>query len=117
MPIDFVVTGTPRPLGPAVQLAAYRTVQEALTNAAKHAGRGASVRVLLTWAPGSLDISVTDSGGDGVGAGLASGCFGLTSMSERAALHGGKLTAGPCADGFSVHLSLPLAAHQQEVGA
>ena len=112
MPIDFVVAGTPRPLSPAVQLAAYRTVQEALTNAAKHAGRGASVRVLLTWAAGSLDISVTDSGGDGVDAGLASSGLGLTSMAERAALHGGKLTAGPCGDGFSIHLSLPLAACQ-----
>jgi signal transduction histidine kinase len=116
-PIGFVVTGTPRPVSPAVQLAAYRTVQEALTNAAKHAGHGASVRVLLTWAADSLDIKVTDSGGDGVGAGLASSGFGLTSMAERAALHGGKLTAGPCGDGFGVQLSLPLAAHEREVGA
>jgi len=115
MPIGFVVAGTPRPLSPAVQLAAYRTVQEALTNAAKHAGRGASVRVLLTWAAGHLDISITDSGGDGVGAGLASTGLGLASMGERAALHGGRLSAGPCGDGFSVHLSLPLSPSQREV--
>jgi signal transduction histidine kinase len=115
IPIDFVVAGGPRPVSPAVQLAAYRTVQEALTNAAKHAGHGARVRVLLTWADGSLDISVTDSGGDGVGAGLSSSGFGLTSMAERAALHGGQLTAGPCGDGFGVHLSLPLATRQRGV--
>jgi signal transduction histidine kinase len=117
MPIDFLVAGTPRPLSPAVQLAAYRTVQEALTNAVKHAGRGARVRVLLTWTAGSLDISITDTGGDGVGAGLASSGFGLTSMAERAALHGGQLTAGPAGDGFGVHLSLPLTARREEVSA
>jgi signal transduction histidine kinase len=108
IPIDFRVDGTPRPLRPEAELTAYRTVQEALTNVAKHAGRGARAGVLLTWAPDSLDISVADSGGDGVGAGLVSSGFGLTSMAERAALHGGQLTAGPSADGFTVQLRLPL---------
>lgn len=108
IPIDFHVEGTPRPLRPEVELTAYRTVQEALTNVAKHAGHGAHARVLLTWAPDSLDISVADSGGDGVGAGLVSSGFGLTSMAERAALHGGQLTAGPSANGFTVRLRLPL---------
>jgi signal transduction histidine kinase len=108
IPIDFHVEGTPRPLRPEVELTAYRTVQEALTNVAKHAGRGAQARVLLTWAADSLDISVADSGGDGVGAGLVSSGFGLISMAERAALHGGQLTAGPSANGFTVQLRLPL---------
>jgi signal transduction histidine kinase len=108
IPIDFRVEGAPRPLRPEAELTAYRTVQEALTNVAKHAGRGARVRVLLRWAPDSLDISVADSGGDGVGAGLVSSGFGLTSMAERAALHGGQLTAGPSGDGFTVRLRLPL---------
>jgi signal transduction histidine kinase len=108
IPIDFRVEGTSRPLRPEAELTAYRTVQEALTNVAKHAGRGARVWVLLRWAPDCLDISVADSGGDGVGAGLVSSGFGLTSMAERAALHGGQLTAGPSADGFTVRLRLPL---------
>jgi signal transduction histidine kinase len=108
IPIDFRAEGTPRPLRPEAELTAYRTVQEALTNVAKHAGRGAQARVLLTWAPDSLDISVADSGGDGVDAGLVSSGFGLISMAERAALHGGQLTAGPSADGFTVQLRLPL---------
>ena len=87
---------------------AYRTVQEALTNVAKHAGRGARVRVGLSWAPDCLDISVADNGGDGADAGLASSGSGLTSMAERAALHGGQLTAGPAEDGFIVRLRLPI---------
>jgi signal transduction histidine kinase len=113
MPIDFRTAGTPRPLSPEVQLAAYRTVQEALTNVAKHAGRGARALVRLTWTTESLDVSIADHGGDGVGAGLVSGGLGLTSMAERAALHGGQLTAGASDDGFTVHLTLPLAAVPQ----
>lgn len=109
LPIDFRAAGTPRPLSPEVQLAAYRTVQEALTNVAKHAGRGAQVLVRLTWAADSLDVSIADRGGDGVGAGLVSGGIGLSSMAERAALHGGQLTAGASDDGFTVHMMLPLA--------
>jgi signal transduction histidine kinase len=108
IPIDFRVQGKPQPLRPEAELTAYRTVQEALTNVAKHAGRGARVKVLLSWAADSLDISVADSGGDGVGAGLVSSGFGLTSMAERAALHGGQLSAGPSGDGFTVQLSVPL---------
>jgi len=108
IPIDFHVEGTPRPLRPEAELTAYRTVQEALTNVAKHAGRGARAQVLLRWAPDSLDISVTDSGGDGVGAGLVSSGLGLASMAERAALHGGQLAAGPSANGFTVQLRIPL---------
>jgi signal transduction histidine kinase len=52
-------------------------------------------------------VSVVDSGGDGAGAGLPSGGFGLTSMAERAALTGGRLHAGHSADGFAVRLWLP----------
>jgi signal transduction histidine kinase len=110
MRIGFEVAGTPRPLSPEAQLAAYRTVQEALTNVAKHAGRGATVTVLLRWTADSLTVSIADRGGDGIGAGLASSGFGLTSMAERAALHGGQLTAGPSPGGFTVQLRLPLAA-------
>ncbi len=113
MPIEFRTAGTPRPLDPEAQLAAYRTVQEALTNVAKHAGRGATVLVRLTWAADSLDVSIADRGGDGVSAGLASGGLGLASMAERAALHGGQLTAGASDDGFTVQLTLPLDAAPQ----
>jgi signal transduction histidine kinase len=117
IPIDFTVDGEPWPLRPEAELTAYRTVQEALTNVAKHAGHGAKVRVGLSWAPDCLDISVADSGGDGAGAGLVSGGFGLTSMAERAALHGGQLTAGPAEGGFTVRLTLPLRSAARLVGS
>jgi signal transduction histidine kinase len=108
IPITLHVEGTPRPLAPEAGLTAYRTVQEALTNVAKHGGAGAVVTVLLTWGPNSLDVLVSDRGGDGEKAELLSSGFGLTSMAERAALHGGHLEAGPSDGGFTVHLRLPL---------
>jgi signal transduction histidine kinase len=108
MPITFGAEGAPRTLAPEVGLTVYRAVQEALTNAAKHAGRGARAAVMLTWEPDSLEVSVTDTGGDGVGAGLASSGFGLTSMAERAAAHGGRLDFGRVGSGFRVRLRLPV---------
>ena len=85
----------------------YRVVQEALTNVAEHAGRGARVTVRLVWASGGVEVSIADRGGDGVDAGLPSGGFGLTSMAERAELQGGRLSAGHSDGGFAVHLWLP----------
>ena len=108
IPITFRVDGAQRPLGPEAGLTIYRTVQEALTNVAKHAGRGAQVTVLISWAADRVDVSVADSGGDGVDAGLLSNGFGLTSMAERAVLQGGRLDAGPSDGGFTVHLQLPI---------
>src|SRR6266487_5214545 len=108
IPVTLQVAGTPQPLRPEVSLTVYRAVQEALTNVAKHAGRGAQVDVRLTWRAGSLEVSVVDRGGDGTDAGLVPGGFGLTSMAERASLHGGQLKAGPSEGGFMVQLRLPL---------
>jgi len=107
IPIAFEVDGEPCPLEDDAGLMLYRVVQEALTNVAKHAGRGARVTVRLTWAAGGVEVSVVDSGGDGAGAGLPSGGFGLTSMAERAALKGGRLHADHSGDGFAVRLWLP----------
>jgi signal transduction histidine kinase len=108
VPCTLQVTGTPRPLGPEAALTAYRTVQEALTNVAKHAGQGARASIMLAWAPDSLDISVADRGGDRAVATGIPGGFGLTGMAERAALHGGRFEAA-CSDaGFTVRLTLPL---------
>lgn len=108
IPVDLKVEGTPRALSPGANLTVYRVVQEALTNVAKHAGQGARVDVLLSWGRDILDVTVADHGGDGVTAGLVPSGFGLTSMAERASLHGGRLTAGPSDDGYTVHLRLPL---------
>jgi len=112
IPVAFKVEGTPCSLSSGASLTVYRVVQEALTNVAKHAGHGARVEVLLSWAPDTLDVTVADHGGDGVGAGLLPGGFGLTSMAERASLHGGQLEAGPSDEGYTVHLRLPLSADE-----
>jgi signal transduction histidine kinase len=109
--VDLEVTGEPMSLPPGVGLAAYRVVQEGLTNVRKHAP-GSSASVTVRYAPTTLEVIVTDQGplghhipanaGDGGGQGLAG-------MRERVALYGGRLEAGPLADGgFSVAASLPL---------
>lgn len=110
IPVSYHVEGAPRPLPPDASLTVYRTVQEALTNSAKHAGHGVQVSVLLTWSADGLEVSVADSGGDGVDAGLTSSGFGLTSMAGRAAAQGGQLDFGPADGGFRVRLWLPVAA-------
>ena len=107
IPIALEVDGVPRALDPEAGLMLYRVVQEALTNVAKHAGRGARVTVRLAWTPGGVEVSVVDRGGDGTGVDLPSGGFGLTGMSERAALRGGRLRASRSDDGFAVCLWLP----------
>ena len=98
----------PRPLDPEAGLMLYRVVQEALTNVAKHAGRGVRVTVRLAWAAGGVEVSVVDSGGDGTGVGLPSGGFGLTGMAERAALTAAACAPGSSDDGFAVRLWLPV---------
>ena len=108
VPVTVRVDGAPRSLAPEAALTAYRTVQEALTNVAKHAGPGATALVVLTWAPDSLDISVADRGGEPAAAAGTPGGFGLAGMAERAALHGGPVEAGHSGDGFTVRLRLPV---------
>jgi signal transduction histidine kinase len=116
IPIALEIDGVPHPLDPEAGLMLYRVVQEALANVAKHAGRGVRVTVRLAWAPGGVEVSVVDSGGDGTGVGLPSGGFGLSGMSERAALKGGRLRVGRSEDGFAVRLWLPSGLPAAEVG-
>jgi signal transduction histidine kinase len=109
LPVELAIEGEPRALPAAVDLSAYRIVQEALTNALKHAGRG-SARVRLRYDPLALDIEVRDDG-SGQGAQALSGSGrGLVGMRERVSLLGGTFEAGPQASGgFSVRAELPLA--------
>ncbi|WP_063784124.1 sensor histidine kinase [Streptomyces sp. SBT349] len=109
------------PLPSAVDLAAYRVVQEALTNVHKHAGVGAAARVRIvrrgSVADAALDITVDDDGdgaGDRGGEGQAAGSgHGLTGMRERATALGGTCEAGPTpGGGFRVRVSLPLQAQR-----
>ncbi|WP_075737345.1 sensor histidine kinase [Streptomyces acidiscabies] len=92
---------------PSVGAAAYRIVQEALTNAVRHGGReDLTVRVGLWTADGALRVSVRD---DGTGGDGSSPGFGLVGMRERARSVGGTLDAGPGpAEGFEVTATLPL---------
>ena len=91
----------------AVEVSAYRIVQEALTNVLKHAGP-AHAEVVIGRADDIMTIEVTDDG-DGVPAALASGGHGLVGMRERVALFGGGFQAGPRpGGGFAVRATLPL---------
>jgi signal transduction histidine kinase len=108
LPVELRIEGSPRPLPAALEHSAYRVVQEALTNALKHAGP-AHAEVLVRFEPESLELTVQDDGrgnGDGGPPG-----YGLIGMRERAALFGGELDAGPRpSGGFAVHARFPLAA-------
>jgi signal transduction histidine kinase len=105
LPVELVVQGRRRPLPAGVELSAYRIVQEALTNALKHAG-AARATVVLGYRAAGLELRVSDDG-RGAPAGVVTG-QGLVGMRQRAALLGGKLVAGPGpAGGFQVTATLP----------
>jgi signal transduction histidine kinase len=105
-PVTLSVEGDVTPLPPGIDLTAYRIVQEALTNARRHAP-GASVEIRLGYEPESLSLRVSDDG-PGPPNGDASG-HGLLGMQERAAMVGGELRTGKAATGgFLVEASLPL---------
>ena len=132
LPVDLTVTGQPGPLQPGTDLAAYRVVQEALTNVLKHTGQ-ARTAVRLDYRPHELVIDVTDDGpqraGEAYGRGLApaagplsapsaAGTAGLTTvpasgrgllgLRERVSLYGGEFDAGPRpSGGWRVTARLP----------
>ena len=106
MQVRWLVEGDPRPAPVGVQLAAYRIVQEGLTNTARHAP-GATVEVALRWEPQALDIEITDDGRDtplypdGTG-------HGLVGVRERVELYGGSFHAGKATGGgFRLSARLP----------
>jgi signal transduction histidine kinase len=105
--VELHVEGRAGPLAPGVDLTAFRLVQEGLTNALKHGGRGRA-RVVLRWSPEVLEVEVANRVADGPAAhGLTSGGQGLIGMRERVALCGGELRAGPIGRGFVVRARLP----------
>jgi signal transduction histidine kinase len=95
----------PARLSEAVSLAAYRIVQESLTNAHRHA-RGAPVRVAMRFDEGGMSITVENDAGQLAGIGTVAG-VGIAGMRERATATGGSLDAGPTGHGFRVHTELP----------
>lgn len=117
LPVEVTVEGTRVPLPPSVDLTAYRIVQEALTNALKHAGPASArvpvtARVRITYAREALELDVSDNG-RGAGGGSAQGHTqrGIIGMRERVAMFGGEFSAGAnAAGGFRVHARLPIEA-------
>ncbi|MBV9337659.1 MAG: hypothetical protein JO243_17375 [Solirubrobacterales bacterium] len=115
LPTEVRITGTARQLPSDVDLAAYRIVQEGLTNALKHAG-GASTQVLVAYDDAAVRIEVADDGHSRIRHPLASSGAGqgLQGMRERVAMAGGELSAGRRPDGgWAVVARLPV---RQEAG-
>ena len=108
LPVTVTVTGAERVLPADVDQAAYRIVQEALTNVSRHAGQ-ASVSVQLHYTPGVLAVQVDDDGrGAGPGAPSDGTGLGLIGMRERVTALGGWLHAGPRdGGGFHVRAEFP----------
>ena len=120
--VSFTVQGVPAPLPGGLALAAYRIIQESLTNTRKHGGPRASAQVLLRYCEDELMLEITDDGygmthEDGAG-------HGLTGMRERVALYNGTLHTGPLpGGGYQVTARLPVvrgalpARHPEPAGA
>jgi signal transduction histidine kinase len=104
------IEGDPFRLPPAIDLSAYRIVQEGLTNALKHSGAG-HADVTVRYDPDELQIEVRDDGpgaapGDGHG-------HGLVGIRERVKIYGGEMTAGAASDGgFVLSTRLPIGDHR-----
>jgi signal transduction histidine kinase len=105
LPVQLQVDGAPVSLPAAIDLSAYRIVQEGLTNALKHA-RASKAELTLRYRPEELQIEVRDNGAgpaaDGVG-------YGLVGVRERVKIYGGEMTAGRAAEGgFVLSTRLPI---------
>jgi signal transduction histidine kinase len=105
LPVELEVEGDPVELPPGIDLAAFRIVQEALTNTLRHAGP-AKAQVRVRYDTGELELSVTNDGRPYTNG--AEDGYGLVGMRERVALYGGKLEAGPVDGGYCVSARLPL---------
>jgi signal transduction histidine kinase len=106
--VETAVEGTPRPLPAGVEVSAYRILQEALSNALRHAA-GAEVRVELAYEPAALRVRVVNGPPAAAASTPPGQGHGLLGMRERAAMLGGELTVGPTpAGGYAVTALLPL---------
>jgi signal transduction histidine kinase len=109
LPVELRVEGQPQALSPGLDLVAYRVVQEALTNAIKHAGP-ASAQVRVSFGVRELELEIVDSGHGAVPERVDDGSgHGLIGMSERVELYGGELRAGQRRGaGFEVRARIPI---------
>ena len=107
LPVSVQVTGAPRELAQGIELSAYRIVQEALTNALKHAS-GARTTVEIRYGHDELELLVRDDG-RGSREAVEGGGHGLVGMRERVAMYGGSIEAGrDVKAGFAVRVRLPV---------
>jgi signal transduction histidine kinase len=106
LPVELRIEGTPAHLPAGIDLTAYRIVQEALTNAVKHA-RADRAEVVVRYANGTVELTISDDGrGGGDGGGSR---HGLVGMRERVSVYGGELEAGPQpGGGFRLRATLPV---------
>ncbi|WP_405701361.1 histidine kinase [Streptomyces sp. NBC_01383] len=116
LPVEVAcATGDGPPLPAAVDLAAYRVIQEALTNVRKHAGPGAKAEVSVVRVGATAEVMVLDNGRGNPDGGGEGGGHGLLGMRERVTALGGTLAAGPrYGGGFRVHAILPVKALPQQ---
>ncbi len=112
LPVELTVEGTPRPLATSIDLSLYRIVQEASTNALKHA-RATRAEVTIRYETDDIQVEVTDDGqGASPSAGRSEGA-GTIGMQERVALFGGELRVGPRPQGgYCVRVCLPISAEE-----
>lgn len=108
LPVRVIIELGREPLAAAVDLAAYRVIQEALTNVRKHAGPGARAEVSVVRVGASVEVTVLDDGGTDAPDAEPGGGHGLLGMRERATALGGSCFAGPrFGGGYRVHAILP----------
>jgi signal transduction histidine kinase len=111
VPVELRVSGSPVPLPPGLDVSAYRIVQEAVTNAVRHAHGATRVVVCTGWSAHQLTLEVSDDGR--LPGPVGPDGHGLIGMRERAALFGGRFTAGPQpGGGWTVRAEVPLEAGQ-----
>ena len=116
-PVRLEVAGEKVALPPAVDQAAYRILQESLTNVLRHAGPDATAAVRICYQPGDVTIMVADDGAGGAAGNDPGGGHGITGMTERSAALGGELTAGPRrGGGFQVRARLPVGGPRGKAG-
>jgi signal transduction histidine kinase len=107
LPVQLSTEGEPVELPPGIDLSAYRIVQEALTNALKHAGP-ARAWVVVRYAPDALELEIANDGSTEAAQNGRAG-HGLVGMRERVAVYGGELDSGPRpGGGFAVRATLPI---------
>ena len=109
LPVEYRVEGEPVELPPGIDLSAYRIVQEALTNALRHAGP-ARARVSVRYRPERLELEIENDGRNDGNGDAGSDGQGLIGMQQRVELYGGQLAFGPRlgAPGYRVQATLPL---------